>query len=243
MPPATDQPVTPIPVLTDADRAAAQPPANDHAVHDNGIFHFVQLNRLEAFDADGGNGLEWEGQAWIGRDRNKLWLRSEGERVDGHTESADLEALYGRAIAPWWDVVAGVRHDFKPGASQDFAAIGVMGVAPYKFEVEATAYVGQGGQTAARLEAEYELLLTNRLILQPLVEVNAYGQNDARRSIGSGLSTTEAGVRLRYEITRQFAPYIGVVREWSFGRTADFRRDEGETANDTRVVAGVRLWF
>ncbi|HEY1140283.1 MAG TPA: copper resistance protein B [Lysobacter sp.] len=242
-PPAADQPVTPIPELTDADRAAAQPPANDHAVHDNGIFHFVQLNRLEAFDADGGNGLEWEGQAWIGRDRNKLWLRSEGERVDGRTESADLEALYGRAIAPWWDVVAGVRHDFKPGASQDFAAIGVMGVAPYKFEVEATAYVGQGGQTAARLEAEYELLLTNRLILQPLVEVNACGQNDARRSIGSGLSTAEAGLRLRYEITRQFAPYIGVVREWSFGRTADFRRDEGETVNDTRVVAGVRIWF
>ncbi|GAB3099679.1 copper resistance protein B [Lysobacter terrae] len=243
MPPTADQPVTPIPPLTDADRAAAQAPPNDHPVHDNGIFNFVQFNRLEAFDADDGRGLEWEGQAWIGRDRNKLWLRSEGERVDGHTESADLEALYGRAITPWWDVVAGVRHDFKPGASQDFAAIGVMGLAPYKFEVEATAYVGQGGQTAARLEAEYETLLTNRLIMQPLVEVNAYGQNDARRSIGSGLSSAEAGLRLRYEITRQFAPYIGVVREWSFGRTADFRREEGETVNDTRIVAGVRIWF
>ena len=243
MPRAPDQPITPIPALTDADRAAAQPPPTNHPVHDNGIFSFVQFNRLEAFDADEGRGEEWEGQAWIGTDLHKLWLRSEGERVDGHTESADLEVLYGRAITPWWDVVAGVRHDFKPGASQDFAAIGVIGLAPYKFEVEATAYVGQGGQTAARLEAEYETLLTNRLILQPLVELNAYGKDDARRGIGSGLSSAEAGLRLRYEITRQFAPYVGVVREWSFGRTADLRRDEGEAVNDTRIVAGIRIWF
>jgi copper resistance protein B len=243
MPRAPDEPVTPIPRLTDADRAAAQPPPDDHPVHDNGIFRFVQFNRLEAFDADEGRGVEWEGQAWIGTDRNKLWLRSEGERIGGHTESADLEVLYGRAVTPWWDVVAGVRHDFKPGASQDFAALGVMGLAPYKFEVSATAYVGQGGQTAARLEAEYETLLTNRLILQPLVELNAYGQDDARRGIGSGLSSAEVGVRLRYEITRQFAPYVGVVREWSFGRTADLRRDEGEAVHDTRLVAGIRVWF
>lgn len=243
MPRAPDEPVTPIPVPTDADRAAAQPPPQDHPVHDNGIFTFVQFNRLEAFDADEGRGLEWEGQAWIGTDRNRLWLRSEGERVEHRTDNADLEVLYGRAIARWWDVVAGVRHDFQPGASQDFAAIGVMGTAPYKFELEATAYVGQGGQTAARVEAEYELLLSNRLILQPLVELNAYGRNDARRGIGSGVSSAEAGLRLRYEVTRQFAPYVGVVREWSFGRTADFRREEGEPVNDTRVVAGVRVWF
>lgn len=243
MPRAPDQPLTPIPPLTEADRAAAQPPPEDHPVHDNGIFHFVQFNRLEAFDADEGRGLAWEGQAWIGTDRNKLWLRSEGERVEHRTDAADLEVLYGRAVARWWDVVAGVRHDFAPGGSQDFAAIGVQGLAPYKFEVEATAYVGQGGQTAARVEAEYETLLTNRLILQPLVEVNAYGQNDERRGIGSGLSSVEAGLRLRYEVTRQFAPYVGVVREWSFGRTADLRREEGEAVNDTRIVAGIRLWF
>lgn len=243
MPHPADQPVTPIPVLTDADRAAAVPPSHGHPAHDNSLQSFVLFNRLEGFDADEGTGFEWEGQAWIGTDLNKLWLRSEGERAGGHTEAADLEVLYGRAFARWWDVVAGVRHDFKPGASQDFAAIGIMGVAPYKFEVEATAYVGQSGQTAARLEAEYETLLTNRLILQPLVELNFYGQNDEQRGIGSGLSTAEAGLRLRYEITRQFAPYVGVVREWSFGRTADFRRDEGEEINDTRFVAGVRIWF
>lgn len=243
MPRPADQPITPIPVLTDEDRAAAVPPPDEHPVHDNTVQHFVLFNRIEGFDTDDGTGMEWEGQAWVGTDLNKLWLSSEGERVGGHTESADLEVLYGRAFARWWDVVAGVRHDFKPGASQDFVAIGVQGVAPYKFEVEATAYLGQSGQTAARLEAEYDTLLTNRLILQPLVEVNFYGKNDERRGIGSGLSTAEAGLRLRYEITRQFAPYIGILHERAFGRTADFRRGAGDGASDTRFVAGIRIWF
>ena len=240
---APNEPRTPIPVITVADRAAAVPPAQSHAAHGNSIQHYLLFNRLEGFDTDAGSGLAWEGQGWVGTDLNKLWLRSEGERVGGHTEGADLEVLYGRAFARWWDVVAGVRHDFKPGLSQDFVAIGVQGLAPYKFEVEATAYLGQSGQTAARLEAEYETLLTSRLILQPLVEVNFYGKNDERRGIGSGLSTAEAGLRLRYEITRQFAPYIGLVHERAFGRTADFRRTAGEGVNDTRFVAGIRIWF
>lgn len=243
MPHPADQPITPIPPITNADRAAAVKPASDHPVHDNTVKSFVLFNRLEAFDAEGGTGLEWEGQAWFGTDLNKVWLRSEGERSGGHTEAADIEVLYGRAIAPWWDVVAGVRHDFKPGESQDFLAIGVQGLAPYKFEVEATAYLGESGQAAARLEVEYETLLTNRLILQPLVELNVYGQSDERRDIGSGLSTAEFGLRLRYEIRREFAPYLGVVHERAFGRTADFRRDDGEDVNDTRLVAGIRIWF
>ncbi len=244
MPMAPTEPREPIPVLTDADRAAAVPPTGGHTVHDNSIQSFVLVDRLEVWNADPGKGtgLQWEGQGWVGTDLNRLWLRSEGERV-GRTESADLEVLYGRSIAPWWDVVAGVRHDFKPGASQDFAAIGLIGLAPYKFEVEATAYLGQSGQTAARFEAEYETLLTNRLILQPVIEFNLFGQNDERRGIGSGLSTVEAGLRLRYEFTRKFAPYIGVVRERAFGRTADFRRDDGEHIDDTHVIAGVRIWF
>ena len=243
LPGPANQLVTPIPVLTDADRAAAVPPPSDHPVHDNTIQYFALLNRLEGFDSDAGAGMEWQGQGWVGTDLNKLWLRGEGERVGGRIESADLEVLYGRAFARWWDAVAGVRHDFEPGASQDFAAIGVHGLAPYKFEVAATAYLGQSGQSAARVEAEYETLLTNRLILQPLVELNIYGKNDERRGIGSGLSTAETGVRLRYEFTRQFAPYIGVVHERAFGRTADLRREGGEGVNDTRFVAGIRIWF
>ena len=237
------EPITPIPVVTDADRAAAVRPAAGHSVHDNSIQNYTLIDRLEVWDADEGTGMQWEAQTWIGTDLNRLWLRSEGERSDGRTESADLEVLYGRSVAAWWDVVAGIRHDFKPGESQDFLAFGVMGLAPYKFEVEATAYIGESGQTAARFEVEYETLLTNRLILQPLVEVNLHGKDDPRRGIGSGLSTVEAGLRLRYEFTREFAPYIGIVRERTFGGTADFRRAEGEDIDDTRLVAGLRIWF
>lgn len=237
------EPSTPIPPVSDADRAAAERPPGGHPAHDNTVQHYVLLNRLETWNADPGTGMAWEGQGWIGTDLNRIWLRSEGERSDGHTEAADLEVLYGRSIATWWDLVAGVRHDFQPGDAQTFTAIGVQGLAPMKFEVEATAYIGERGQTAARIEAEYELLLTNRLVLQPLVEVNLFGKDDPGRGIGAGLSTAEAGLRLRYEFTRQFAPYIGIVYERAFGDTADLRRDEFERVDDTRIVVGLRTWF
>lgn len=235
-----NSPRTPIPVLTEADRAAATPPAHDHPAHDNGIQSFTLFDRLETSNA---GDSAWHGRAWIGGDINRLWLRSEGSRVDGRLESADLEVLAGHSVAPWWDVVAGIRHDFHPGPAQDFAAIGMQGVAPYKIAVDATAYLGQGGQTAARLDLEYDSLLTNRLILQPHLEVNLYGQDDPERGIGSGLSTIDAGLRLRYEITRRFAPYVGIVHERAFGRTARLRLDAGDDSRDTRIVAGVRFWF
>ncbi len=244
---APQTPRTPIPPITDADREAAKPPAHGHHhgdhMHGNGMFSYLLFDRLEAWDTDVGTGEAWEAQGWIGTDMHRLWLRSEGEREDGHTESADVEVLYGRPVARWWDLVAGVRHDFAPGRDRNFAAIGVMGMAPQKFEIEATAYIGASGQTAARIEAEYELLLTNRLILQPVVEAEWHGRRDVARGIGTGLGTIEAGLRLRYEFTRRFAPYIGVVHERSFGATADLMRDEGEATRDTRVVAGVRIWF
>jgi len=244
MPAAPNVPVTPIPVLTDADRAAARPPQDgSHPAHDNSINSYTRFDRLEVSNANPGATLEWDGRSWIGTDLNRVWLRSEGERTNGVTQAADVELLYGRSVATWWDVVIGGRHDFKPGASQDFAAIGLIGTAPYKIEVQATGYIGQGGQTSARVEAEYETLLTNRLVLQPLVEANFFGKDDARRGIGSGLSTIEAGLRLRYEITRRFAPYIGVVREHAFGRTAELRRADGDDTGDTRFVAGLRVWF
>lgn len=242
MAPASLAPRTPIPPITDADREAAKPPAHVHG-HGDGIFTYLVFNRLEAWDADPGTGQAWEARGWVGTDMHKLWLRSEGERLHGRTESADIEVLYGHPVARWWDVVAGVRHEIEPGADRNFAAIGVTGMAPYKFEVEATAYIGASGRTAARVEAEYELLLTNRLILQPLIEAQWHGRNDASRGIGAGLGKVEAGLRLRYEFNRRFAPYLGIVHERSFGDTADLLRDEGEATRDTRVVAGVRLWF
>lgn len=237
------EPRTPIPTLTDADRAAATPPAQMHDAMDNSVHTFTLIDRLEGWNAQPGRGASWEGKGWVGNDLRRVWWRSEGERVRGRTESADLEVLYGKSISPWWDVVAGVRHDFKPGDSRNFAAIGVQGLAPQKFEVAATGYLGSSGFATARFEAEYETLLTNRLILQPRLEMNINAKDDPRRGLGSGLATAEAGLRLRYEITRRFAPYIGVSREWSFGRTAGFRRNAGENINDTRVVAGIRIWF
>ena len=245
-------PRTPVPPITDADRAAARGPV--HAGHDTDDTHgghdhdrrvhrFLLVDRLETWDAAPGSGEAWEVAGWVGRDIDKLRLRSEGERKHGHTESADVELLYSRAIAPWWDLTAGVRHDFAPGASQDWAALGVIGMAPYKFEVEATAYLGASGRTALRAEAEYSLLLSDRLILQPLVEAEWHGRSDAARGVGDGLGKVEAGLRLRYEIRREFAPYVGIVHERTFGRTADFIREEGEDTRDTRVVFGVRMWF
>ena len=240
----SEMPREPIPTLTDADRSAAFPVLHTHDMsHGQSIHSLVLFNQLEAWDADPGSGQAWEAQAWVGGDINRLWLRSEGERQRGSTESSNLEVLYGRSVSPWWDVVTGIRHDFTPGTSQTWAAFGVQGMAPYKFEVSATAYLGESAQVAAEVEVEYELLLTNRLILQPLVEVTAYGKNDPLRGIGSGLSTAEAGLRLRYEFTRKFAPYIGVVYERAFGNTADMRREHGESFEDTRLVIGLRTWF
>ena len=238
------QPIEPVPPLTATDRAAAFPVLHgNHHAHGASLNSLVRFNRFEAWDADPGAGQAWEGSAWIGGDVQRLWLRSEGEREHGRTASADLEVLYGRGISPWWDLVAGVRHDFAPGPSQSWAAFGVQGMAPYKFEVSATAYLGEHGHSAFVAEVEYELPLTARLVLQPLVEVDMRGQDDDVRRVGSGLASAEAGLRLRYEISRRFAPYLGIVHERTFGDTADYRHDAGEATRETRWVAGVRWWF
>jgi copper resistance protein B len=244
MPPpavATQAPRTPIPPITDADRASAQPPAHGHA-HGGDAIGYLLFDRLEAWNDDG-DGQAWEAQGWFGNDNHRLWLRSEGEREDGHISHADVEVLYGRPIARWWDLVVGVRHDFAPGSDREHAAIGVLGTAPYKFEVEATGYLDTSGRVSARIEAEYELLLTNRLILQPVIEAQWYGNTDAPRGIGSGLSNVEAGLRLRYEFNRRFAPYVGIVHERSFGKTAELARDDAEATQNTRLVVGARVWF
>ncbi|WP_455435368.1 copper resistance protein B [Xanthomonas sp. WHRI 7945] len=242
--PAAALPREPIPPLTDADRAAAFPTLRAHTMqHGPARTGYLLFDRLEGWDADHGSGQAWEASAWYGGDIDRLWLRSEGERSGGRTEAADLEALYGHAVSPWWDLLVGVKQDFAPGDARTSAAFGVQGMAPYKFEVAATLYVGEGGSASARLEGEYDVLLSNRWILQPRLEAEAAFADDRAHGIGSGLSTLEAGLRLRYEISRRFAPYLGVVHERAFGATADYRREAGEAARDTRVVAGVRVWF
>jgi copper resistance protein B len=227
--------------VTDADRRAAFPDVEGHTVHDDVLHAFVLVDQIEWRS---GTGLaSWDTRGWIGHDRNRLWFRTEGDWGDDRLMASQSHLFYGRAIARWWDLVAGVRQDVRPGPGQTWAAVGVQGLAPYWFEVEATAYVGAQGRTHVRLETEYELLLTNRVVLQPHVEIEIYGKTDPERGFGTGLTTSDIGLRIRYEVRRELAPYVGVV--WSrkhFG-TADRAREVGEAVSSTRLAAGVRFWF
>lgn len=240
VPPAEQHPG--IPPITDADRAAAFPDVRGHTVHDRAIHYFVLFDQLELHGGGAGGG-RWENTGWIGQDLDRLWFRTEGKGHDGRLAEAQAHVLYGRAVARWWDVVAGVRQDFRPGPARTWLAVGLQGLAPYWFEVEATAYIGAGGHTALRLGTEYELLLTNRLILQPLIGVELYGRSDPDRGVGRGLGTAEAGLRLRYEIRREVAPYVGLAWSRKYFGTADFAAAEGGRASGARAAVGLRLWF
>ncbi|MEA5667825.1 copper resistance protein B [Stenotrophomonas sp. MH1] len=238
-------PREPIPVPTAEDHAAAFPVLKPHAMEHAPAFNsLVVFDHLEGWDNDQGSGQSWGINAWFGNDIDRLWVRSEGSRSDGKLGDWSVDALYGRSISPWWDAVAGVRHDNGrqiPDLTR--AAIGFQGMSPYKFEVSAMAYLGGTRKAELAVEAEYDVLLTNRLILQPVIEASIAADDDPRRGVGSGLGHVEAGLRLRYEITRRFAPYVGFVHERKFGRTADIHRDAGEGTRESRWVAGIRFWF
>lgn len=201
------------------------------------------VDNLEAVRSDGNTSAAYDLQAWYGRTYDRAVLKAEGDYDDSEVKEARTELLWGHAIAAFWDTQLGLRHDSGEGPNRNWAAFGVQGLAPYWFEVEATGYVGESGRTAARLDASYELLLTQKWILQPRVEANAYGKDDTRRGLGSGLSDVVAQLRLRYESRREFAPYVGVEWAGKFGDTKDLARAAGEDANETRVVAGLRFWF
>jgi copper resistance protein B len=232
--------------VTDAERAAAFPDLGNMRMSammlEDPLNKLVLLDRFESHNATG-SPFRWDLDAWVGRDLTKLWIRSEGERRDDETERAEIEILLGKSFSRWWDFVAGVRHDAQPSPDRNWAAVGVRGTAPYRLEIEATAYVGDGHRTALRFETQRDLLITNRLILQPQVELNWHGRADSTRLHGAGLTDGEIGLRLRYEIRREIAPYLGVTRERSFGRTADLLRAAGRDADDTRWAAGIRVWF
>lgn len=203
----------------------------------------LRIDQLEATHGRDANGQAWAVQGWYGNDSDKLWLRSEGERTGGRIDHGQVELLWSHAIAPFWDSQLGVRQDMGAGPQRQWAAFGIQGLAPYWFELEATAYVGPSGRSAARLRVDYELLFTQRLILQPEFELNLHGRNDAVTRTGRGLSDSKFGLRLRYEIRRELAPYIGVVWSQRYGATADYARLDGEPVTDRQLVAGVRLWF
>jgi copper resistance protein B len=210
---------------------------------DDPLLFMVLIDKLEYRVAEGENPWVWDVDAWVGKDLNKAWFKTEGEYRGARTEAAYGEALYSRAIAPYWNLQAGWRRDFRPEPERDWFALGVRGLAPYYFDVDATLYAGGNGTVAGRLNVEYEWLFTQRLILSPELEVNLYGEDDPERGIGSGVSDLELGLRLRYEIRREFAPYIGLNWEKLFGDTADFARDDGEPTDELQFVAGVRAWF
>jgi copper resistance protein B len=218
-------------------------PARPLRLADEHNFGSLLVDQLEGARTSDNTFTTYELQGWYGRTYDRLVLKAEGEVDGGKLEDARTELLWGHAVAAFWDTQLGVRYDSGEGPDRKWLAFGIQGLAPYWFEVDIAAYVGEAGRTALRLDAEYELLLTQKLILQPKIETNFYGKSDAARGLGSGLSDASVALRLRYEIRREFAPYIGIERAGKFGATADYARAAGKDTEETRLVAGVRFWF
>jgi copper resistance protein B len=202
--------------------------------------HFEQ--RVSSSDGDDGP-VVLDAQAWLGYDLHKARVKTELEQSDNEFEHAEIQLLYNRAISAFWNMQYGLKHDFEPTPDQTWAAIGLQGLAPYFYDVGLTAFVADSGQSALRLEAEYELMLTQRWLIKPELEADVFGQNDEQRGIGAGLSKVEMGLRLAYEYRREFAPFMGVVWEKSFGNTLTFEQAEGHEEEEFRLVFGLHAWF
>lgn len=215
-----------------------------HREHGGMTYYQVFFNVAEYQARKGGDGYRWDGEAWIGGDINRFTLKSEGEGTFGKPlEQAEVQALYSRAIDPYWNLQAGVRYDFRPNPSRTYATIGIEGLAPYWFEVEGALFLSDKGDVLGRAEAYYDERVTQSFVLQPRLEANFAAQDVRRDGIGSGLTDLELGLRLRYEKSREFAPYIGVSWERQFGDTARFARARGDDTGGFSFVAGVRTWF
>lgn len=218
---------------------ALPPPINDRQID----FHFI-LEQAEIRSTGSSNNARYEGVAWAGTDYDKLFLKfDDTRRNNGKFGDGTNEILYARAISTYFDVQVGVRIDLDNGSGRTWCALGLQGLAVQFFNVEATAYVSSGGHYAAKFNVSYNIPITNRLYLQPQAELNVYRKPDRGRGVGSGLGELDAGLRLRYEISRKFAPYVGVAYQKGFGQTAKFSRDEGSPVNDVRFLFGVRTWF
>ena len=218
-------------------------PARPLRLADEDSFFSLMFDRLESVRTRDNTFTVYEFQAQLGRDYDRAVLKAEGEVDGGEIHDARTELLWGHAVSAYWNTQLGVRYDSGLKPERKWLAFGVQGLAPYWFEIDATAYVGEQGRTALRFDVEYELLFTQKLILQPRLEANFYGKSDVARERGSGLSDATLGLRLRYEIRREFAPYIGIERSNKYGGSADFARAEGQRTSESRVVAGLRFWF
>ena len=222
----------------------AVPAALSQESHGDQWYGTVLFDELEYRLQDGEDALAWDGQAWYGGDYNKIWLETEGEHVRSEElEQAEVQLLYSRLLGYFWDLQGGIRYDFRPDPSRAYAVLGLQGLAPGFFELDLKGFVSDEGELSARFEADYDVRITQRLILQPRLEVELAAEDVEELGIGRGISTVEPGLRLRYEFTRKFAPYVGINWERALGETADLAREEDEDVSNLALVAGVRLWF
>jgi len=208
---------------------------------DDPLLMHLKLERFEYRKDDDQQLTLVDGEAWIGKDLNKFWIKAEAERHDQATQNAEIQALYSHAMARYWDLQVGVRHDSQPKPSRTWGVIGVEGIAPYFFDIGAALFVDEQGNTASKLKTGYNLLLSQRLIFDASLDATLFGQNDERN--GAGLSETELGFRLRYEIFREFAPYIGISRTKQFGKTAELAYKRGDASVETQWLFGLRVWY
>jgi copper resistance protein B len=219
-------------------RGADRPMLMDHH-----RFRSLRIDRLEITDADGETVVPFDLEAWLGNTYDRAVLKSEGELEGGDLAEARTELLWGHAIAPYWDSQLGVRFDSGAGPNRSWLAAGIEGLAPYRFDLELTGYVGESSRTALRFDVSYDMLMTQRLILEPRFEANFYGEDDVERGLGTGLSDTALSLRLRYEIRRELAPYVGVEWRDEYGGTEDLTRAAGGDPSDARFVLGLRFWL
>lgn len=247
--PAGDASPPPVPAEHAADTvygAEAMAMGRHHLEHFHGgqKLYQVMANIAEAQVRKGRDGFEWDAEAWYGGDIDRLWLKSEGEGTFGEPlEKAELQALYSRAVDPYFNLQAGVRYDFRPNPSRVYATVGFEGLAPGFFDVEGALFVSNKGELMARAEGYYDQRITQRLILQPRIEANFAAQDSRRIGVGAGLSDAEIGLRLRYDIVREFAPYVGVQYRRAFGDTRRYLREAGESSGGFSLLFGIRTWF
>lgn len=232
-------------ILPLAARAQQRPvePGWPQPVENDRSFGYALLNQNE-LRVGSSTSYRWEGEGWYGGDFDRLWVKSEGsvDTSDGMRGEIEIQGLYSRAVSPFFNLQGGVRYDFDP-ASRGWATLGVEGLAPLNWEIGAFAFVSSGGHLGARFEGYYDFYLTQRLVLQPQFELNAYARHDRAARKGTGLTDADFGLRLRYELRREFAPYIGITYEARYGATADMTRALGFSVGEVRFVAGIRAWL
>lgn len=217
-----------------------------HLVHaggdDNPLLAKVMLNEIQtALHENKPSSLR--AQAWLGKDLDKFWLKTQGEYQNSDDKELEVQALYSRAISPYWDAQIGAKVDMRPSHSRHWAVFGLQGLAPYYFEIDTALFIGEEGRSALRLSAEHDMLITQKLILTPEIKTNLYGKNDAEMGIGAGFSDINMSLKLRYELIREFAPYIAIEWQKKFGNTAKYARAKGESSHDTILAIGFRAWF